>query len=338
MGQLNALDDLSVPAPAAAVESQLGGQPGDFEQLCGVEFAADDIGNALGAVCAPARKRPAPSRGQPPPLPNQGGFPQSGSDAWAAASRPQQCAPPSQPSKKKFRRRAGQEAEGGEEEEEERRRQQQQQPLSGVDIWSQEFASSVQQQWALPPAFSYAAQHPPTAAARRPPSRSSSSSRAAASHVDEEGHMPASHVAALRDDCSKNDDVDLQSLLHRHGRQSRLLCRRSTRPCNACPAAAGLSGSSSRLNKIATGFSPRTPPPINNRPAPPILTRISPSRRKRSIFLRRISVRFGCSSRGRRRITPPPGSPLQPSIEEKPLQIAQPPPRPFACPAAASQR
>jgi hypothetical protein len=259
MGQLSVLDDLSVPTPAAAAaESQVGGQ------LCGVEFAADDIGNVLGSACAPLHKRPAP-----PPLETQGGFPQSGGDTWAAASLPQQYAyapPPSQPSKKKFRRRAGRQAEGVEEEEEEEEEEerQQQQPLSGVDIWSQEFASSVQQHWALPPALTYTAHahHAPTAAAAHHfPSRSS---RAAASHVDEEAHVPASHVAALRHDCTAADDVDLQSLLHRHGVIISPLCRRSTCPFNACPAAAGLSGSSTRLNKIATGFSPLPPSPIHN--------------------------------------------------------------------------
>ena len=266
MGQLSALDDLIVPTPAAVVDSEVGMQPGDFEQLCGVEFAADDIGNALGAVGAPSRKRPGPSRGQPPPLPNQCGFPQSGGYAWAATSLPQQYALPSQPSKKKFRRRAGQDAEAEKEEEEEEWRQQQ--PHSGVDIWSQEFASSVTQSWAQPPAFSYATQHvPAVAAARRLPSLSSSSSRAAASHVDEEAHVPASHVAALRDDCSAADDLDLKSLLHRHGDSLQPvlpLCRCSTRPCNLCPAAAGLAGSPTRLNKIATGFSLLTPSSIDN--------------------------------------------------------------------------
>ncbi len=258
MGQLSALDDLSVPTPAAAAESQVGGQHGDFEQLCGVEFAADDIGNA------PLHKRPAP-----PPLANQCGFPQSGGDTWAAASLPQQYAyaPPSQPSKKKFRRRAGRQAEGVEEEEEEEEEWRQQQPLSGVDIWSQEFALSVQQHWALAPALTYTAHahHAPTAAAaHHPPSRSSCSSRAAASHVDEEAHVPACHVAASRHDCSAADDLDLQSLLHRHGVIISPLCRRSTCPFNASPAAAGLSGSSTRLNKIATGFSPLPPSPIDN--------------------------------------------------------------------------
>ena len=60
MGQLNALDDLIVPTPAAVEESEVGMQPGDFEQLCGgVEFAADDISDALGAAGALPRKRPS---------------------------------------------------------------------------------------------------------------------------------------------------------------------------------------------------------------------------------------------------------------------------------------
>ena len=89
--------------------------------------------------------------------------------------------------------------------------------MSDVDIWSQSFAASVQQQWAAPPSFPAHAQPvPPAAVSQQPAARAPSSHHAAHARVDEDAHVAASHTAALLRDCA-DSHVDLQALLQQHG-------------------------------------------------------------------------------------------------------------------------